>query len=144
MVLIGLLAAALLQTDGGAAFARYPTPLVHAARHATLRLTDARSRRYRTALREAASRRPDFAGGWILATVGCGAGCISPAAVDPASGRVVWFPATVSGWPLEVQQPLHYRRDSRLLVVEGMLDEKEPGATRRYLFDGHRFVPLPG
>lgn len=149
MVLIGLFAAALLQTGlqaGSRTFDRYPAPVTRPvnrmARHATPRLTDPLSRRYRSTLREAAARRPDFAGHWVLAQAGCGAGCLRPAAVDRITGRVVWFPATISGWPLAVQEPLDYRRTSRLLVVQGMLNEAKPSATRRYLFDGRRFVRL--
>lgn len=126
-----------------ASFARYPATVVRIARAAPPRLNDALDRRYRSALREAAARPVDFAGHWVLASIGCGAGCVRPVAIDRSSGRVAWFPATVSGWPLAVREPLTFRRDSRLLVVQGMLDEREPSATRAYLFDGRRFVPLP-
>ena len=140
-----LAVAALVGADiGHAPFGRYPAPIVRTARAAPPRLTDPLSRRYRSALRTAAARPADFAGHWVLAAIGCGAGCIRPAAIDRTTGRVAWFPASVSGWPLAVQEPLTYRRDSRLLVVQGMLDEREPSATRAYLFDGRRFTLLPG
>ncbi|WP_174291893.1 hypothetical protein [Sphingomonas bacterium] len=141
MVLILLAAAA---SDARAAdYARYPAAIVRHLRPVSPPLTDARLRENRTALRAAARQRPDFAGHWVLATIGCGASCIQPAALDRLTGRVVWFPATLCCWPLTVSEPLSYRINSRLLVVEGDLNEQEPSRIRRYVFDGRRFAPLP-
>ena len=140
-----VLAALLLATAGRAsapAFDRYPAKTVRAARHAAPRIADPLSRQYRSALREAAAHPVDFAGDQVLAQIGCGAGCIRLAAIDRASGRVTWFPSTVSGWPLEVTEPLTYRRTSRLLIVQGQLDEQGPVATRAFVFDGRRFTPV--
>lgn len=145
LIRVGLLAAALLanvDASGQDAFARYPAAIAPSARHAAPRIADPLSHRFRAALREAARGAPDFAGHYVLAQVGCGAGCIRFAAVDRSTGSVAWFPATVSGWPMAVTEPLTYRRASRLLVIQGMLDEEAPAATRRFLFDGRRFRPL--
>ena len=125
-------------------FARYPARVVPVARAAAPRLVAPLSRHYRTGLGEAARGPVDFAGHYVLAKIGCGAACIRVAAIDRVSGGVAWFPATISGWPLEVSEPLAYRRTSRLLVVQGELDEQEPSLTRAYLFDGTRFIPLAG
>lgn len=146
MILIGLLLAAATAPGGATAakFARYPAAIVRRVRPVSPALADARVRRNRTSLREAARQRPDFARHWVLAMIGCGASCIQPAALDRLTGRVVWFPATLCCWPMTVDEPLGYRVDSRLLVVEGELNEQESSRVRRYLFDGRRFAPLPG
>lgn len=104
-----------------------------------LRLTKPRSRAYRTALRRAAAAPADFAGHWVLATIGCGAECLQIAAIDRRTGRVVWFPPTLCCWPDSVMEPLIYRRGSRVLVTRGLLDERGTRATRRWRFDGRRF-----
>lgn len=139
-----IVAGVLLAAAAPPPFTRYPATPMPAAQASAPRLTDPLSRRFRSALAEAATKQPDFAGGYVLAEIGCGAGCIRAAAINRASGRVAWFPATISGWPLAVQEPLVYRRDSRLLIVQGMLDEKGSAATRAYLFDGTHFRPLDG
>ena len=146
MVLIRALisAGALLAggTPGTPAFNQYPAKVSRSGTAATPRMTDPRSRLFRTALREAATSLPDFAGHYVLAQIGCGAGCIRLAAIDRLSGRVVWFPSTVSNWPIEVTEPLSYRRDSRLLGIQGQLDEKGSGEPHFYVFDGMRFKPI--
>jgi len=93
-------------------------------------------------LRTAARGDADFAGHWVLAKIGCGASCIQAAAIDKASGHVVWFPTTICCWPLAVTEPLTYRRDSRLLLVQGELNETGTASSRAFLFDGVRFDPV--
>lgn len=141
------LSVAVLITSAAApersAFDRYPAAVVSSARQSALRIADPLSRRYRSALQEAAAGPANFAGHYVLAQIGCGSGCIRLAAIDRLTGRVLWFPVTVSGWPMTVTEPLTFARNSRLLVVQGMLNEREPSATRQYVFDGRRFQQLP-
>ena len=70
--------------------------------------------------------RMQAAGHFILAEVGCGAGCIRLASVDVLDGGVRWLPKTISNWPGTMLQPVVYRNDSRLVVVFGQLDERGP------------------
>ena len=100
---------------------------------------DAQSRKYRSAIENAASRPPDFAGHYVLAQWGCGAGCIMAAAVDMKTGRVTSLPFTVSDWPLDVTEPLTYRPNSCLLVVQGSRNESKEHGTYYYDFDGKAF-----
>ena len=123
-------------------FARYPARQVHVDTRERLQTTDARSRRYRAALRDAAGGDIDFAGRYILAEVGGGAGCVCLAAIDAPTGRVVWFPATISNWPRGIVEPVDYRADSRLIVTHGQLDEQGSAGPRSFTFDGHRFTAL--
>ncbi|HYL92262.1 MAG TPA: hypothetical protein VEW69_03800, partial [Alphaproteobacteria bacterium] len=48
-------------------------------------------RRYRSAILRAAAKGPNFAGHYTIAEWGCGAGCVSFAVVDAATGKV--FPS---------------------------------------------------
>ena len=143
---LALMAATLAGGDvpSAARFARFPATISRVARPAPVRLNEALSRSFRSMLREAALGKPNFAGHYVLAQIGCGAGCIRIAAINSATGAVAWFPATVSGWPLEVTEPLQFRRDSYLLVIHGMLDEHGTSKMRMYLFRGARFRPVGG
>jgi hypothetical protein len=105
-----------------------------------LMLTDAQSRQYRTAIREAAKGTVNFAGHYIFATWGCGAGCVMAAAIDTVTGRVSSLPFTVSDWPLDVTEPLSWRADSRLLIVLGSRNESRQRQTYDYVFNGKTFA----
>ncbi|MFP3551748.1 hypothetical protein SB861_13645 [Paraburkholderia sp. SIMBA_049] len=61
------------------------------------------------------------------------------AAVDTKTGRVTSLPFTVSDWPLDVMEPLTYRADSCMLVVQGSRHESEERGTYYYTFDGKAF-----
>ena len=63
------------------------------------------------------------------------------AAIDARSGSVTWLPFTVCCWALSIMEPLDYRRDSQLLVVHGMLNEKG-GGTHYYRLTGSKFMLL--
>ena len=121
-------------------FADYPAKASTASSQAPLQL-DRASRRYRTILRDASYHPADFAGHYVLANWGCGAGCVVVAAIDKSSGKVVMFPSTVSDWPDDIEEPLAYHLDSRLLVVHGRLDESGQGV-HYFAFDGRHFKPI--
>lgn len=101
------------------------------------------ARAFRTVLRREAKTGVDFAGHYKLARIGCGAGCVSPAVIDlrsgkvtfdPAFGTVVWAPGIFSDF-----ERLEHRRNSRLLMVSGMLDEDEHReGVFYYLWDGRQ------
>lgn len=91
----------------------------------------ARSRLFRTELREAAERGPNFAGHYRLASWGCGAACFQWAIIDIQSGQV-FHPANLASTDhVNVAESLyeggiqavHVRPDSRLLVVIGGINE---------------------
>lgn len=110
---------------------------------ARIRLQGPKSHLYATRLRMASRQPVNFAGRYILATWGCGASCVMGAAIDAETGSVRWIPFTVCCWNLEITEPLAYRRDSRLLVVHGSLDEKGAGSAVQYFdFDGKRFIQI--
>ncbi len=126
------------------AFTGYPVPPTRLQTKHTVIIRDERSKRYASVLRQAATRAPDFAGRYILATVGCGASCVMAAAIDGKDGTVVWLPSTVCCWPAGIAEPLEYRPDSRLLIIHGRLGERGRDGAHFYTLDlvKGRFVPL--
>jgi hypothetical protein len=124
-------------------FEDFPALASYAGQPATVHLQGAKSRLYATQLRQASRQPVNFSRRYILATWGCGASCIMGAAIDAKTGSVSWIPFTICCWNLDITEPLEYRRDSRLLIVHGSLDEKGAGsAVHYYDFDGQRFSPV--
>ncbi|NHZ98174.1 hypothetical protein [Massilia sp. CCM 8734] len=122
-------------------FGDFPVPAIHHGATARPLLADAHSRNYATRLRRATAGKADFAGRYVLATWGCGASCIMSAAIDARTGAVSWLPFTVCCWDADVDTPLEYKLDSRLLIVHGARDE-QGGGTHYYQFDGKRFAEI--
>ena len=144
MVLNGLaamlaaVALSITRAPSPQAFNSYPAAVTTVARRAPLQFRSALSRRYRTDLQAAATGPVNFAGHYVLTSIGCGAGGVKVAAIDAGAGSVTWLPSTICCWPLAMTEPLEYRRDSRLLIVHGALNEKGSGV-HAFVFDGQRF-----
>ena len=94
----------------------------------------AEDRRFQTMIREAAADGPNFAGNFTVAEWGCGAGCVSVAIIDAATGSIYRGPFRVLSWEMRKYegkyaanddkfQQLEYRLDSRLLVGRGCPEE---------------------
>jgi len=106
-------------------------------------LATKRDRLYRTSIRSASAKGPNFAGHYAVAEWGCGTGCRQFAIVDLNTGRVydTNFQAVDYHYPTqaEASEPsgdpawwcyrdaLNFDVSSGLLVVEGCLDGKECG-----------------
>lgn len=101
-------------------------------------------------IRDAAGERPNFAGHDILTSWGCGTTCIQTVAIDAVTGRTTWVPFTLSNWPIGVDDPRRFRRDSRLLILRGQRNEEGPDEIWNYLIDDTGFhllgeqKPTPG
>jgi hypothetical protein len=98
-------------------------------------------RQFRTRLREASQEKVNFAGHYVLSVWGCGGGCLMGLVIDARSGRVDWIPFNLCCWPLDVEEPLDFRLDSRLIVFTGSRNEKGQGIYY-YKFERNRFVLL--
>lgn len=97
------------------------------------------ARMYRTVLRHEISLGPNFAGHYRVAVWGCGTSCAMFAVVNLETGRVITsdgFSSTsavyfgVESWDVLPQSQrdvglFEFRKDSRLLLVLGDLDEDE-------------------
>ena len=96
-------------------------------------------RAFRTAIREAAAKGPNFADHYTIAQWGCGAGCVSMAVIDSKTGCVDDGPFRILA--TETSEPLTFRLDSNLLTVRGCPEEKNCGSYF-YEWTGSRFKLL--
>ena len=130
-------------------FSDYAVAEVFSGKRATVDLDSAPgARMFRTRLREAAAKSPNFAGYFVVASWGCGTGCQDFAVIDLRSGRVTFGPVTCA-----VGQD--FRLNSRLLVVDPpneLLSAIEGGSgcgssipktsSQYFEWDGTRFLPV--
>jgi hypothetical protein len=129
--LLGLLVSLAVFTFGQARipqFKDFPANGNYAGKNAPVIITR-RDRMFRTILREAAKEQPNFAGHYILAAWGCGAGCLMGAVIDANTGKVHWFPHSICCWS-EIERddgftPIAFRLNSRLIVFTGLRNEQE-------------------
>ena len=138
-IALALAAAASRAAD----FARYAAPVSAVRPVVRIRTTTPWTRRYRSDLAEEARRPVDFAGHYVLAVIGCGAECLTIGAIDRLTGKVVELKRTVCCWPDDVLEPLAHRADSRLLVVQGRLNEVGPAGVHRFVLRRGAFQALP-
>lgn len=110
--------------SGTPQFKDYPVTEIFSGKAAPLVLTKDDTM-FQTRLREAARQKPNFAGHYILATWGCGAGCRDGAVIDAKTGKVYWIPHTTCCWKNGVEQPIEFRLESKLVVFSGARNEKE-------------------
>lgn len=99
-------------------------------RHATkIILTTPQARRYRTAITNAGKLAPDFAGHYRVAIWGCGTDCRGFAIVDLISGEAYTLAGAdyVGGVMGNAEERIDYRRDSRLFIITGVLDDEREG-----------------
>lgn len=96
---------------------------------------------FRTNLRNAARKGVNFAGHYALTYWGCGASCGVGAIVDLKTGTV-YFPDQLDGvWASGYEEntaPFGYRKDSKLLVLNGYLPDDYNG--KRVTYGLHYFV----
>jgi hypothetical protein len=97
-------------------------------------------RAFRTRIRQAAARGPNFAGHFTIAYWGCGSACVSMAVINSITGEVYAAPFSILGFGQNVTYvdgsgpakqsfaPLRYSLDSRLLAVYGCPEDDKCGA----------------
>lgn len=123
-----------------ASFQNFPVNETFSGKPAAPILRTRNQRTFRTVIREAAAKGPNFAGHYTIAQWGCGGGCVSMAVIDAKSGRVTDGPfkiMTVQG-SSDGREPLDFRIDSRLLIARGCPEEKNC-ASYFYEWTGTRF-----
>jgi hypothetical protein len=121
-------------------FRDYPAVRTHYGPSAPVKLTK-QDMEFRTRLRAAAKKQPNFAGNFVLATWGCGTTCIMGAAINVATGQVVQIPFTICCAMLTDPnfKPIKFRSNSRLIIFAGLRNEREPMGAHYYEFNGHKF-----
>ena len=116
-------------------FGDFPAPRTFHGVPATPTLRTAGQRLFRTRIREAARKGPNFAGHYTIAEWGCGTSCVSVAVVDAETGAVYegpfgQLPTAVLSYGEALRydrdakgeylyEELSYRLDSRLLIARG-------------------------
>lgn len=122
-------------------FGDYPgAPLYH-GRNAKPILTSPDARTFRTMLREGAKQKPNFDGHYIVTGWGCGTNCSTSAIIDAITGRVVMLPAMEAGMQQDAEV-IDYRLDSRLIVFNGVIDEKQGIGSQYFEFRGGVLKPI--
>ncbi len=128
-------------------FAQYPSETIYKGKIAAVDLESAPdARRFRTRLREGAKKGPNFAGHYALVELGCGTSCATLAVVDVKNGHVffpefspVGFPSLEEGNHLMDQYGISYRKDSRLLIVNGIPFDKHKVGSYYYIWEAGKF-----
>ena len=106
---------------------------------APIKIVTAKDRQFKSRLRELSGQKPNFAGHYTLAMWGCGASCVTTVAIDAESGRTVWLPFTVCCWDVDVDEPIRFRPDSRLIEIRGSRNESG-GGTYYYTLNDDGFT----
>jgi len=119
-------------------FKQYPARATFTGKPAKVVLDTPEAKQFRTRLREAAKRPADFAGEYVLAGWGCGTSCEQGAAVNLRTGHVVFLPGSVccNG---DEEERTQYRKDSRLWIAYGRVNEGDPYGRHYYEFTGREF-----
>jgi hypothetical protein len=133
VILICLSSGVLAQQKSLPRFEDFPVRENFRGKPARLKLTTREARMFRTRLRENAEEDVNFAGHYVAATWGCGSACASFAIIDARTGQV-YFPSIlrlVGGFGYS-QNLIQFRKDSRLLIVEGMPNDE--GYVGRYYY----------
>ncbi len=103
--------------------------------------------RFRTVLLAGAKKGPNFAGHYTIVEWGCGSSCTSIAVVDVINGRIVFpdeisplfFPGLPEGNQLVDQYKISYKKDSCLLIVNGIPSNKHKVGSYYYQCKAGKF-----
>jgi hypothetical protein len=146
LILAPILKATFLASLGGVAtsqpkFEDYPVKEIFRGTPASPVLSTPETRRFRTELRRQAATGANFAGHFMLARWGCGAGCVSVAVIDSISGAVYFAPFSfqdtivlIDGKPNSAcNHASDFQIDSELFIAQGEIKEK----TGRHYYRWH-------
>ena len=124
-------------SDPSDQFPRYRVRSIFKGKPVPPVLSSQDAREFRTKIREGVAKGVVFAGRYEVAVWGCGAGCLSFAVIDAFTGKVTFFPASVSQ-NREAGERLTYRLNSKAIHSIGSLND-EDSADRWYVWDGKEF-----
>lgn len=121
-------------------FAEYPSEL-YAGPRAAVQLVTPFDRTFRTRIRNTQSQDVNFSGEYIVSTWGCGTSCATGVAVSARTGKVIELPGTVCCWKGEGNNII-FRKDSRLLVLAGLINEQGRHGAHFYELRNNKFVHI--
>ena len=108
---------------------------------ANVKLTSEFDKNFRTRIRNTQSQSVNFAGEYVLSTWGCGMSCLMGVAVNARTGHVIGLPGSVCCWK-GVGESVIYRKNSRLLVLAGLINEDGQYGTHFYHLINDKFVHI--
>lgn len=108
-------------------FSQYPSAVQRATAKKINFASHPKAKTFRTNLKNALSEGVNFAGKFIVTNWGCGTGCSYGAVIDGKTGNM-FFPSQLAGTTpgdgdLDDKDHLEFRKNSRLLIVNGSLGE---------------------
>jgi len=125
-------------------FSDYPATDALQGHNAPLVFSSAKDRQFRTFLKENAGKTPNFAGHYILATMGCGTQCAQGVVIDASTGMVYWLPETIN--PIDMNDTsddslIKFRPESKLVIFPTIneAESTDYGYLRHYVFENNRF-----
>ena len=114
------------------AFADYPAEPPASARQYSTKVTPAtpQARRYRTVISQDGVKPPNFSGHYRIVTWGCGTDCHGFAIVNRKTGVAITPKGIdyVAGAMGNDQPRIDFRLDSRLLVLNGLINDEDEGS----------------
>src|SRR5215213_4848851 len=116
VVLLGLGLSAFAQGSRVPAFDQYPARPEKVRTKAINFKGNPQARQFKTVLTESLHDGTNFAGHYIVAGWGCGAGCMISAIIDARTGNVFW-PKELAGMYITADDFLEYKANSRLLII---------------------------
>ncbi|MCH7336078.1 hypothetical protein [Acinetobacter sp. NIPH 2699] len=141
----------LLVLGSSSLYAKTPTFLDYPAKNYTgknqpLKLNP-QSQKYRTLFKEMSQQKPNFAGHYVMETVGCGGGCSFALAYNAKTGQSLILPDTFADCYSEqkgfTQNDILFQKDSRLVVAVGSrYGNQEICETVYYHVENDHFKPI--
>lgn len=140
--MVGLLASPAAYAVDTPLFRNYPAEFFAIGPAVPPDLSSPDAYNFRTRLRAAAARPVNFAGRYKLATWGCGTQCETGAIINAMTGQVTFLPFSVccEDWPIDADfKRILFRKNSRLIVFSGMLNEEGVNGVHFFEFRDGQF-----
>ena len=126
-------------------FQDYPAQ-TYTGKNQPLKLT-LQSKKYRTLFKQMSQQPPNFAGHYVMETVGCGGGCSFALAYNVKTGQSFVLPDTFADCYSKEkgfkQNDIFYQKDSRLVMAVGSrYGDQEKCETVYYLVENDHFKQI--
>lgn len=126
-------------------FQDHPAP-TYVGKNQPLKLTS-KSKKYRTLFKQMSQQQPNFAGQYVMETVGCGGGCSFALAYNAKTGHSFIFPHTFADCYSKekgfTQNDIFFQKDSRLVMAVGSRYEDQKKCEKvYYLVENNSFKEI--
>lgn len=126
-------------------FQDYPAQ-IYTGKNQPLKL-NSQSRKYRTLFKQMSQQHPNFAGHYVMETVGCGGGCSFALAYNAKTGQSFVLPNTFADCYSKekgfTQNDIFYQKDSRLVMAVGSrYGDQAQCETVYYLVEKNQFKEI--